>query len=190
MDLLIVSCLPKRPCFGEAILGRIREVLRDFPREEHDLYDEGFDPVLDRAELARATSFEALVLDHARALTACRRLLVVHPDWWGMPPAILKGWIDRVFREGVAYELAGEDGFEKEWRPLLGGKRAFVVVTSDSGDPDRAVLFRDIWEGAVLGACGMETECVVLDDLRRRDPISRKEALDGVARRAAEFLMD
>lgn len=188
MDLLVVTCLPKRPCFGEAIVVRLREALAGLSWEEHELYDEGFDPLLDPAELARSTSFDALVLRHQRAVAACRYLLIVHPDWWGMPPAILKGWIDRVFREGVAYELAGEDGFEKEWRPLLGDKRAFVAVTSDSGDPGRAVLFRDIWEGAVLGACGMETECVVVGDLRRRDPVSRLEALDDVARRARAFL--
>ena len=33
------------------------------------------------------------------------RHLVVHPNWWGQPPAILKGWIDRVIRPGIAYDL-------------------------------------------------------------------------------------
>jgi len=38
-------------------------------------------------------------------------IVFVHPDWWGMPPAILKGWIDRVLRSGVTYQfLEGDDG--------------------------------------------------------------------------------
>jgi NAD(P)H dehydrogenase (quinone) len=37
--------------------------------------------------------------------------IIVHPNWWGQPPAILKGWVDRVLRPGVAYRfLEGDAG--------------------------------------------------------------------------------
>ena len=46
-------------------------------------------------------------------------------------PAVLKGWLDRVFRQGVAYELGGE-AEEKDWTPLLTGKKGLVFCTSDA----------------------------------------------------------
>jgi len=36
-------------------------------------------------------------------------IVIVHPNWWGQPPAILKGWVDRVLRPGVAYEFTEGD---------------------------------------------------------------------------------
>lgn len=179
MKILFVACLPKVPSFSETLAQRLREALIGAGHEVewHELYAEGFDPLLDPSELARATSFDTLVLAHGRALVEAEGLAIVHPDWWGQSPAILKGWVDRVFREGVAYELSGEDGFEKEWRPLLGGKKAFVLVTSDTRDPSRSELFRSIWVGATLGACGMEAECLLIDRLRERSPEERDKAL-------------
>ena len=48
---------------------------------------------------------------HCAEIAAADGIIVVHPNWWGQPPAILKGWIDRVIRPGVAYEfLDGDDG--------------------------------------------------------------------------------
>ena len=55
-------------------------------------------------------------------------LIVVHPNWWSQPPAILKGWMDRVLRQGVAYEF-GEGGAVIG---LLEGKTALVLTTSNT----------------------------------------------------------
>lgn len=186
---MLVSCVPKRPAFGESLANGLREDLKTAGHdvEEHDLYAEGFDPLLDSAELSRGMSLDTLVQAHSHALAASEGLVIVHPDWWGQPPAILKGWIDRVFREGLAYELAGEDGFEKEWRPLLGGKRAFVVVTSDSVDPARRELFRSIWVDAVLGDCGMEAECHFIGGLRAMGPQERAGRLASAIQQAMAF---
>ena len=188
MKILFVACLPKGPSFGEALAYNLRNTLSEAGHdvEWRELYAESFDPLLDPAELARGLSFDPLVLSHAKALVEADGLLILHPDWWGQPPAILKGWIDLVFRQGVAYELEGEDGFEKAWRPLLGGKKALVLVTSDSGDPDRAGLFRSIWVGATLGASGMEAECRLIDRLRGRS-LEEKEAAMREAIAAALF---
>lgn len=97
---------------------------------EHDLIPDGFDPVL-RLEEGQP---------HAVAVTAeedpvCARyqadvrwasdLVVVHPVWWFAPPAVLKGWIDRVLVEGVALEQQPSG----PPRGLLQGRRLLVVQT-------------------------------------------------------------
>ena len=77
-----------------------------------------------------------------------------------MPPAILKGWIDRVFRQGVTYQF-GPTGVE----PLLGGRRAVVFTTSNTPRDDELRLFGDplenLWKACVFNFCG------VVDFLRR-----------------------
>ncbi len=46
---------------------------------------------------------------YADELMASDLLIFVHPNWWGQPPAILKGWIDRVFRPGLTYRFEEGD---------------------------------------------------------------------------------
>ena len=60
-------------------------------------------------------------------------LLIFHPLWWGGPPAMLKGWMDRVLRQGVAYDLEGGDFSEKDWKPLLSGNGLVLVTSDDDG---------------------------------------------------------
>ncbi len=50
---------------------------------------------------------DPLVARYQAELVAADRLLVVHPNWWGKPPAVLAGWLDRVLAPGVAYKLEG-----------------------------------------------------------------------------------
>jgi putative NADPH-quinone reductase len=141
----------------------------------HDLCEEGFDPVLTPAELARGFSLDLLVQEHCGQLAAADGLLIFHPDWWGQPPAVLKGWLDRVFRQGVAYDLEGGDFSEKEWKPLLAGRPALVMVTTDATGPDVTSNFQTLWTELVLGRCGMDAECRVLTDLRRLGSAGRAE---------------
>ena len=81
--------------------------------------------------------------------------MIVHPNWWAMPPAILKGWLDRVLRQGVAYEFAngGVVG-------LLRGKSALVLTTSNTPREDELRLFGDplenLWRTCIFGFCGVE----------------------------------
>ncbi|MFI6939102.1 NAD(P)H oxidoreductase [Streptomyces sp. NPDC050418] len=83
-----------------------------------DLYAEGFDPRLgpeDEPDWAdREKEYSAEVQAHMRRVAAAEVLVVVFPLWWFGPPAILKGWIDRVWNHGFAYGRS---------RPRLAGKR-------------------------------------------------------------------
>lgn len=147
----------------------------------HDLYKEGFDPVMDSSELARSFSLEGLVQEHCRQLSEADGLVLFHPEWWGQPPAMLKGWIDRVFRQGIAYDLEGEEFTEKGWKPLLTGKRGLVFATSDA-EAHSARTLEALWTHTILGRCGMQASCHVLREMRKTDPAARREWLEFVVR--------
>ncbi len=175
MRILEILCHPKPGSFTHYLAVKAGDELSRMGHEVlfHDLYQERFGPVLDQSELARSYSLDELVQAHCREISACDGLLVFHPDWWGQPPALLKGWIDRVFRQGIAYELEGGDSSEKSWKPLLTGKKGLVFCTSDAEESAPRTL-ETLWEKAVLGRCGMEASCHVIRGLRSADPAARR----------------
>lgn len=176
MKVVEVLCNPKPGGYNLALAASAREKLLALGHEVHlhDLYKEGFNPVLDAQELARSFSLEGLVQAHCNELAACDGLLIFHPEWWGQPPALLKGWIDRVFRQGIAYDLDGEEFTEKGWKPLLTGKKALVFCTSDA-EAHSARTLEALWVHTILGRCGMQASCHVLREMRRTDPAARQE---------------
>jgi NAD(P)H dehydrogenase (quinone) len=128
------------------------------------LYAEGFDPVLTAAELARHYSFDEEIQRHSSDLVESTGLIVFHPDWWGQPPALLKGWVDRVLRPGVAYEYEGEEFLRKRKEPLLSGKKGLVFCTSDAAEGPVTRQLERLWMDGILGYCGMEASCHVFPD--------------------------
>jgi NAD(P)H dehydrogenase (quinone) len=93
--------------------------------------------------------------EHVDALRWASRLVFVYPTWFGTQPAILKGWFDRVWVEGVAFRLPRQRGPFRPLllRPLLGNIRSIDVVTSHGshkvmnsvqGEPGKRVLLRGI----------------------------------------------
>ena len=88
-----------------------------------------------------------------------------------MPPAILKGWVDRVIRPGVAYEFLEGDSGEGVPRGLLRAGRAIVFNTSNTLPEREQNAFGDplqtIWKNYIFGLCGVadfyrKTYCVVV----------------------------
>ena len=127
----------------------------------HDLYAERFDPILPHEEIPKGAPLDPVVEQHCREVTAADGYVIVHPNWWAMPPAILKGWLDRVLRQGVAYQF-GPGGVE----PLLSGRRAVVLTTSNTPREDELRLFGDplenLWKTCIFNFCGV-------DDFYRRN---------------------
>ena len=131
----------------------------------HDLYTEGFAPLLSAAELSREATLAPPLARHCREAATVDGFVIVHPNWWGMPPAILAGWVDRVLRPGVAYEFLEGDNGEGVPRGLLAARTAVVLNTSDTAPEREARIFGDplerIWKDCVFGLCGVS-------DVRRR----------------------
>jgi putative NADPH-quinone reductase len=86
-------------------------------------------------------------------------IIIVHPNWWGMPPAILAGWIDRVLRPGVAYRFVEGDSGEGAPVGLLHARTALVLNTSNTFPDREARVFGDplerIWKDCIWGLCGV-----------------------------------
>ncbi len=86
--------------------------------------------------------------------------MIIHPNWWGQPPAILKGWVDRVIRPGIAYEFLEGDEGEGIPQGLLKARAALVFNTSNTPEERERNIFGDplesLWKNCVFGLCGVE----------------------------------
>ncbi|WP_420450513.1 NAD(P)H-dependent oxidoreductase [Ilumatobacter sp.] len=128
---LVVRCHPLADSLTAASAERVLAALdaAGARTRVRDLYAEGFVPELDEHEHRRHRSpgVSDDVAGHADDLRWCDTLILVHPTWWSGQPAMLKGWFDRVWAAGVAWELP--DGATR-LHPLLHDLRRLVVVTT------------------------------------------------------------
>lgn len=129
--VLVVHCHPDPASFVAACRDRVLAGLAHAGHEVrvNDLYADGFDPVLSALERRRhlVPGADPSLDRYVEDLRWCDTLVLVHPTWWSGQPAMLKGWIDRVWASGVAWELpAGASRL----RPLLRNVRRIVVVTT------------------------------------------------------------
>jgi NAD(P)H dehydrogenase (quinone) len=124
----------------------------------HDLYREGFDPLLPAAEIPQRARVPPAVKKYCAELACSDGLIIVHPNWWGQPPAVLKGWVDRVMRPGVAYAFAEGDSGAGVPQGLLKIRKAIVLNTSDTPAGREKKVFGDpletIWKKCIFGFCG------------------------------------
>jgi len=143
--------------FNHAIAAAAVEELQRAGHEVvyHDLYAEGFDPVLRHEEITGQAPLDPVVEQHIAEVLAADGYVVVHPNWWGQPPAMLRGWQDRVLRQGPVYEFT-PDGVVGH----LKGKRALVLTTSNTPRDVELKVFGDplenLWKTCVFGFCGVE----------------------------------
>lgn len=107
MSVLVVTAHPDRRSLTHALGARFAEGLEEagIAVDRLDLYELGFQPVLSASEIARWASGERPpeVLEQQRRVGVAQGLALVYPVWWAAPPAILQGWLQRVFTEGFAY---------------------------------------------------------------------------------------
>lgn len=157
--VLVILAHPDPESFNAAIAHRCVRTLAQNGYEAifHDLYREGFDPMLPSGEIPLEGEVDAAVLAHCRELAESRGIILIHPNWWGMPPAILTGWIDRVFRPAVAYRFVEGDSGEGVPVGLLAGKTALVFNTANTPPGREGAVFGDpldlIWGRCVFGLC-------------------------------------
>ncbi|MCZ8517903.1 MULTISPECIES: NAD(P)H-dependent oxidoreductase [Paenibacillus] len=95
---------------------------------EIDLSRIEFDPVLQYGYRKR-TELEEDLLEAQELIRWADHLVFVYPTWWGAMPAILKGFIDRIFLPGFAFRYRANSSL---WDKLLKGKSAHLIVTMDT----------------------------------------------------------
>jgi putative NADPH-quinone reductase len=161
MKISLILSHPNKGSFNHAIAHAVATTLTSNGHKVryHDLYEEGFDPVLPASEIPKTADLHPLVRQHCGELAESGGLVIIHPNWWGQPPAILKGWIDRVIRPGVAYEFLEGDSGEGVPCGLLKVKTALVFNTSNTTEERESALFGDpldtIWKNCIFGLCGV-----------------------------------
>lgn len=157
MKVLVIIGHQQTGSFCHAIAAIAVETLKRAGHEViyHDLYEERFDPVLPSAEVPRDATLDPVIQRHCDELVAADGYVIVHPNWWGTPPAILKGWLDRVVRQGTAYKFGPQGVIE-----LLAGRRAMVFTTSNTPRDIELSVFNDplenLWKTVVFAFVGVK----------------------------------
>jgi NAD(P)H dehydrogenase (quinone) len=135
MHVLLVYCHPRPDSFCAALRDATIRGLETAGHsvEVRDLYAEGFMPALNAEERDRYYDEAANrrgIEDHVASLQRAQALIFVYPTWWYGLPAMLKGWLDRVWVPGIAFRL--DPGVI---RPRLGNIRRIAVVTTYGSPP-------------------------------------------------------
>ena len=181
-SLVAVLAHPRADSFCAALFEAVVASAESAGAEvvRHNLYRDAFDPVLTADE---ALAPDPLVSRYQAELVSAERLVVVHPNWWGKPPAILAGWLDRVLAPDVAYKLdGGPAGVPTAQLDLA----ALVVTTGDTDHAREAREFGDplasIWERCVLPYVGAgHWARLHISPVSAMTPAERTAALEDVA---------
>jgi len=134
VKVLVVHCHPNPASLTAAARDRVVAALtaRGDDVRVTDLYAAGFDPVLSAEERQRhlEPGPDPSVAGHAADLQWCEHLVLVYPTWWSGQPAMLKGWVDRVWVRDVAFDLPSESN--RVHARLRNVRRITVVTTHGS----------------------------------------------------------
>ncbi|MEV7611688.1 NAD(P)H oxidoreductase [Streptomyces sp. NPDC089799] len=193
---LLVVAHPRPDSLTAALAGRARARLVADGHEVDvlDLYAEDFDPRMTPADepdwADPGKSYSPEVRSHMARLDAADTIVVVFPLWWFGLPAILKGWIDRVWNHGFAYGDGGGGGGGSS-PSRLAGKRLLWLAVAAYGERQFAARG---WEETVsrllrtgiAAYCGIEDATVgfVYDSLTAGETALKagEEILDGFVR--------
>jgi len=186
MRVLYVYCHP----LPESFHGAVRAAaLAGLARAGHevdllDLYAEGFDPVLSpegRRHYHDVARNRRGLESHVERLQRAEALVVQFPTWCFGPPAMLKGWLDRLIMPGVAFDLRDP----AHVKPMLGNIRSVAGIVTYGrerwtawymGDPPRRLVTRYLPWFATRGvtvAYHALYHMNVADEARRRGFVAR-----------------
>lgn len=134
MQTLVVTAHPDPESLTAAVATRVLARLGSASTAVADLAAEGFDPRFDSADRAAyrgEAPAPADVLAEQKRIDEVEHLVLVFPVYWWSMPALLKGWIDRVFVNGWAFEIDAAGGGT---RRKLG--RLTIHVIAVAGDTE------------------------------------------------------
>lgn len=161
MNISVILAHPDDRSFNHAIAKATVDQLESNGHRVifHDLQKEKFDPLLVCDEIPKGAILSEVIRSHCEEIAEADGIVIVHPNWWGQPPAILKGWVDRVIRPGVAYEFLEDDSGEGVPNGLLKARAAIVFNTTNTETEREKNVFGDpletIWRNCIFGLCGV-----------------------------------
>jgi NAD(P)H dehydrogenase (quinone) len=159
MKHAVIFAHPKAESFTATVARAYGDAVRGLGQEAvvRDLYSMGFDPCLKAGEIPTAKGYApaADVLAERRLLDDADVFALVYPFWFNAPPAILKGYVDRVFGMGFGFEPA-PGGTQS----LLDGRQ--LISFTSSGAPEDWVrktgalsALSTLFDEHLAGVCGL-----------------------------------
>lgn len=166
MHALIVVSHPERGSLTHAVAAEVAKGITQAAArhtfEVADLYVEGFDPRYNLADLAllrnQARAPADIVAEQAR-INRADALVLVYPVYWWSFPALLKGWIDRVFTNDWAYDEAGGGLLQRLTVHLV------AIGASGKGTYEKhgySTAMKTQIEHGIFGYCGARVACAEL----------------------------
>jgi putative NADPH-quinone reductase len=195
MRCLVVYCHPVPESFCAALRDAAVETLkvRGWEVRLLDLYAERFDPVLstdERRSYHEHAPADPALAPHIESLKWAEAILFVYPTWWYGLPAMLKGWLDRVWATDVVFRLPPDGGRIVSLIPHV--KKIGVVTTCGApwlwswliGQPGRKTILR-----GMRALCAPRSRSLYLAhyDMDRSTPASRAAYLAQVRAKLAKF---
>ena len=189
MQALVVWADPSPDSFSKQLCDRTASTLRNAGHvvDVVDLYGSGFDPVMGQAEWQayrrHEPALDEITAAHAGLVRNAEILIFVYPTRWFGLPAILKGWLERVFVPGVAFSLNPNsnriEGRLNSLRFLVGistypNRRWKLALYGDAG---RRTLLRTL---RLLCPRSTRSTWISLHDIERRSTEQRTEFLNRV----------
>jgi putative NADPH-quinone reductase len=162
MKISVILAHPDKESFSASIAEAVVETLQNNNHDIifHDLYQERFDPLLFHEEFSKGAELPPDIQQHCDEIAQADGIVIIHPNWWGQPPAILKGWVDRVIRPGVAYMFEEGDSGEGVPIGLLKAHTAVVLNTANTSAEREDNIFGDplqrIWKDCIFDLCGVK----------------------------------
>ncbi|MFZ5782707.1 MAG: NAD(P)H-dependent oxidoreductase [Pseudomonadota bacterium] len=196
MRIQVVCCHPLTDSFDHALFRAVVGTLEGNGHDvvATDLYRESFQPAMTERE--RRTYMgndydDSAVASYVETLRSVDGIILCFPHWWFSMPAMLKGWVDRVWGPGTAFLYDEKDG---HLRPNLHNIKLFGVVTSYgsswwmvhlfAGNAGHKVLMR-----GMKPLCARDARSFYLAHygMDGSTPESRKAFLEKVKRRVARI---
>src|SRR4030043_117959 len=162
MKVSVILAHPDKGSFNHAIAGAAIKILNTNGHEVavHDLYKEKFPPILPAHEIPEGASLPRIISRHCSEISNADGIIIIHPKGGGRPPAILKGWVDRVLRPGVAYTFAEGDSGDGELIGLLKASVVLVFNTSNTPAERELTIYGDpletLWKNNMFISCGVK----------------------------------
>jgi NAD(P)H dehydrogenase (quinone) len=182
MRVLVVYAHPYNKSFNYKVLKTVVAGLKTAKNKVKikNLYEEAFDPVLGKKDLAMLQIGETpqRIQQEQDALSWAEGVVFIYPLWWLGTPAILKGWFDCTLTYGYAF-----NHHQGNLQGLLPHKKALVIISAGNKEEwftannAKDIIHRPITEGT-LGFCGIKTvDFKVLYNVSAQSEQKRDETL-------------
>lgn len=162
MKTLILYAHPALKSFNRQVLRKVEEELtgRNDSYVVRDLYEMGFNSVLTQDEIDGVKHKRVAddVKEEQRLISEAERIIMIFPLWWGGMPAILRGYIDRVFTYGFAYTYEEETSIG-----LLTDKKVVVFCSTGTSVEEMTstgliTSICQVWEEGIFKFCGLQID--------------------------------